>query len=237
MIRPRRRVPVPASIVLVAAWVAVAAPLAACQPAQSPAPNASGLVGPSPSEGLPRADIILGCVSVAEAECQFVLDGILGVLPPERGAPASVQIVLAGCPNPDVPCANTLGARDGNAVVEYVDGDEPITLFIEGPPVAPKFQVIESTWSGLIQPGTPPVGNGAAVAFEIGHCGLSHVVDFDGAFWVPVGAVDGDAPGYRNAESGQIRLLDPKRAQYQGPNGFSVTLARFPGPKHFFMCD
>jgi hypothetical protein len=34
-----------------------------------------------------------------------------------------------------------------------------------------------------------------------------------------------------------MRLLGPDLALYEGPTGFSANLARFPGPKHFFLCD
>jgi hypothetical protein len=214
----------------------IAAALAACQPTD-PSPSPTLPVGsPTPSEAAPDPEVILGCVSIEAAECQFVLEQILAVLPEPRGAPATVQVVLAGCANPGV-CPRTLAIRDGQAVVEYIDGDDPIQLALQGPAQAPQIAEVEGFWSDLIQPGTPPIGGFAPVAFEIGHCGLSHVVDFDGAFWVPVGQVDGDAPGFRNAESGQIRLVGPNLAEYQGPDGFRVSLARFPGPKHFFMCD
>ena len=63
------------------------------------------------------------------------------------------------------------------------------------------------------------------------------VVDFDGSFWVPVGQVDGEAPGIINSESGQMRLLGPNLAEYSGTKGFSMNLARWPGPKRFFLCD
>jgi hypothetical protein len=34
-----------------------------------------------------------------------------------------------------------------------------------------------------------------------------------------------------------MALLGPNLAQYSGPTGFIAQLARFPGPKHFFLCD
>ena len=36
---------------------------------------------------------------------------------------------------------------------------------------------------------------------------------------------------------GQMLLLAPALAQYQGAGGFTAQLARFPGPKHFWLCD
>ena len=61
------------------------------------------------------------------------------------------------------------------------------------------------------------------------------MIDFDGSLWVPVGQVDGDSPAAINQESGQIKLLGANRAEYRGPS-LIVTLARYPGPKFFWLC-
>ena len=66
---------------------------------------------------------------------------------------------------------------------------------------------------------------------------MSHVIDFDGSFWVPVGQVDGDHATINNAEAGAMRFLAPNRIEFRGDGGFTVQLARFPGPKHFWGCD
>ena len=63
------------------------------------------------------------------------------------------------------------------------------------------------------------------------------MIDFDGSFWLPVGQVDGTSPTIINSESGTMRLLGPNLAQFTGTTGFTVHLARFPGPKHFWGCD
>jgi hypothetical protein len=62
-------------------------------------------------------------------------------------------------------------------------------------------------------------------------------VDFDGSFWLPIGEADGDAPPMINSDTGQMRLLGPNLAEYRNDDGFVVTLARFPGPKHLWLCD
>jgi hypothetical protein len=93
-----------------------------------------------------------------------------------------------------------------------------------------------TAWSGPIQPRSERVGGPGPIAFEVGHCGLSHVVDFDGSFWIPVGQLDGDASVVINGESGHMALVGPNLAVYQGANGFSAQLARFPGPKHLWLC-
>ena len=159
------------------------------------------------------------------------------VLPAGRGPAFSIEIQLFGCPN-DGPCPPTLAARDGRAVIEYPGVGEPLVVSLNGPPQNPRIAVQAGmTWSGVVQPTSAQVPGPGPFPFELGHCGLSHVVDFDGSFWVPVGPVDGDAPGMFNAESGQMRLLGPELALYEGPTGFDVNLARFPGPKRFFLCD
>ena len=34
-----------------------------------------------------------------------------------------------------------------------------------------------------------------------------------------------------------MRLIAPNLAEFRGDSGFTVQLARFPGPKHFWGCD
>ena len=202
--------------------------LAACQ--SGPTAN--------PSEQPPRpAGPVVGCMSIEAAECQFVAEHVVAALPAERGPAFAIEITLFPCEG-DVACPRTLGIRDGRAIVEYADGGEPITFSLQGPPQTPRIAPQAGTaWSGLVQPTSARVNGVGPFPFDLGHCGLSHVIDFDGAFWVPVGQVDGEAPGIINAESGQMRLVGANRAVYQGTTGFSAQLARFPGPKRFFLCD
>lgn len=221
---PPRRMPRPA-LVLLACLL-----LAGCSTTQPSAPAAS----PGPTGGAPPAGAVLGCISVEAPECQFIAEHVVAALPAARGPAFAIEIQLYGCPN-DGPCPRSLGVRDGKALIEYVDG-EPIELTLAGPPQTPRIGAAPSAWSGLIQPASPRVGGPGPIPFEVGHCGISHVVDFDGSFWVPVGQVDGDASGFMNAESGQMLLLGPNVARYIGATGFTVQLARFPGPKHFWLC-
>jgi hypothetical protein len=179
---------------------------------------------------------VIGCTSVDPAECRFIAEQVVAALPAERGQAFTVQIELFGCPN-DGPCPRTLAVRGGRAIIDFTDGGDPILLSLAGPPQAPRIAVVQGFWSGLIQPRSARVAGFGPFAFELGHCGLSHLVDFDGSFWVPSGIVDGDAPGIINAESGHMLLVGPNIAQYTGPGGFGARLARFPGPKHFWLCD
>lgn len=192
----------------------------------------------SPSEEPPGpAGLVIGCLSIEPAECQFVAEHVVAALPAERGPAFAIEITLYPCDG-GAACPRTLAVRGGQALVEYADGGEPVTLSLHGPPQSPRIALqAGNSWSGLVQPTSPRVNSPGPFPFELGHCGLSHVIDFDGSFWVPVGQVDGEAPGIINAESGQMRLVAANRALYQGPTGFSAQLARFPGPKHFFLCD
>ena len=213
-----------------AAAIVVALAAAACAPT-----NPSG--SPPASEAAPQRAFVLGCLSIEQLECEFVAQQVLAEVPADRGVPFSIQIQLFGCPN-DGPCPPTLAAREGRAVIEYAGGLEPIVVSLHGPPQTPRIAVQAGmTWSGVVQPSSPQAPGLGPFPFELGHCGMSHVVDFDGSFWVPVGPLDGDASGMINAESGQMRLLGPDLALYEGPTGFNAHLARFPGGKHFFLCD
>ena len=221
--------------------------IAACgSPAPSGAPSSSpggsGQPGPSTSAGAatPSAEpvaraLVIGCISIDAAECQFVAERIVANLPADRGAPFSVEIQLYQCEQG--PCPRTLGARTGKAVVEFTDGKEPIDLFLQGPPIAPQIAVVDGFYLGLSQPSSPRVDGQGPFPFELGHCGLSHVIDFDGSYWVPVGQVDGDHPAIINAEPGQMRLILPGLAEFRGQSGFAAQLARFPGAKFFWGCD
>lgn len=183
------------------------------------------------------AGIVVGCANIESVECHFVAEQIVGLLPAERGRAFAIEIQLPGCDH-DGPCPPTLAAREGRAVIEYADAGEPITVSLHGPPQTPRIAILAGmTWSEPGQPTSPQVPGIGPFPFELGHCGLSHVVDFDGSFWLPVGPLDGDAPGIFNGESGQMRLLGPDLALYEGPTGFNAHLARFPGPKRFFLCD
>lgn len=234
---------------LAVAIVGVALLVAACgNPARSVAPTgapslASGAsasavaaASPSPTEAPPRAELVIGCMSIEAAECQFVAERIVGNLPADRGAPFAIEIQLFRCEQAAA-CPRTLGARTGKAVVEFTDGKEPMDLSLDGPPINPQIAVMDGFYLGPNDASSPRANGPGPFAFELGHCGLSHVIDFDGSYWVPVGPIDGDHPAIMNAEPGQIRLVLPGLAEFRGQSGFAAQLARFPGPKYFWGCD
>jgi hypothetical protein len=178
---------------------------------------------------------VLACIGIEEAECHFVAEQIAAQLPVARGPAFAIEIQLYGCPN-DGPCPRTLAVREGKATVEYADRGEPIDFGLAGPPQAPRIAVQEGFWLGLSEPQSPRVAGPGPFPFDVGHCGISHVIDFDGSFWLPVGLIDGDASGIINSEHGVMTLLAPNVVEFRGEGGFSARLVRFPGPKHFWGC-
>jgi hypothetical protein len=200
---------------------------AGCGPAE---PSAS------PPGGVAAGVNIIGCISIEQAECELVADRVRAELPPERGAPFSIQVQLFGCPDANPRCPRSLIARDGMVTAEYADRGEPINMTIEGPPAAPRLGPALFTWAGLQQPSSPRAPGPGPFPFEVGHCGLTWQVDFDGSFWLPIGQVDGDASVVINGEAGRMRLVRPDLAEYRNDEGFLAQLARFPGPKHIWGC-
>ena len=227
-------------MVLAACGTSVASPRAASGAPAAATAGASApasLPGPTATAEAPRQELVVGCISVDDAECRFLAQQIVAALPAARGPAFAVEIQLFACENPDAPCPRSLAARTGKAVVEFLDQEEPLELSLLGPPLTPEITPQDAFYLGLSHPSSPRVAGAGPFPYEIGHCGLSHVIDFDGSYWLPVGPVDGDHPTIFNAEAGQMRLIGPSLAEFRGDSGFVVQLARFPGPKHFWGCD
>ena len=210
-----------------------AAPSQSSGPPVSAAPTAAAAESDDAGPGPAGDGFVLGCISIEAAECGFVADLVLERLPEDRGMPFSIVINLDGCGGP---CGKTLDDRGGAVTVWYADGSEPIDATVHGPAEAPVFGELEMAWSDLIEPASAVVEGAGPFAHELGHCGLLWQVDFDGSFWVPVGEIDGDAADLFNSGSGQMALLEPNLAQFDADSGSTVQLARFPGPKHVFLC-
>jgi hypothetical protein len=210
--------------------------LIACSPPESAAPNTSEAAAPSASAGEAPPALVVGCMSIAAPECQLVVERLLPLLPGDRGEPFAVEVFLGACPD-DGPCERSLTVRDGSITVEYADRNEPLTYFVDGPPADPTFGKVLPAYAGLFEPSSARVVGAGPFPFELAHCGLLWQVDFDGSFWLPIGEADGDAPPMINSDTGQMRLLGPNLAEYRNDDRFVVTLARFPGPKHRWLCD
>lgn len=204
----------------IASGALILAVIAACEPAGDPTPP--------PLSGAR----IIGCIGIDESTRSTVDDSVVKALPAERGIPASMQIQLIACDPPA--CDPT--QMHGQATFEWADGGEPLLLRFDGPRDRPTLAFVnDAIWSGLMTPTSKRVAPGVVVPFTLGHCGLLHVVDFDGSFWVPVGFL-GDDPATMNAAAGQMQLIGPDRAQFASGGKVIATLARFPGPKHFWLC-
>lgn len=213
----------PAAIAL----IAVVAAFAAC----SPAPSGE----PTTTEGA-AAQLVIGCLGIRPDECQLVVDVLLPQLPKDRGVPFAVEVWLPTCDNAD-PCPQSLAFRDGSLTVEYANGAEPISYFVDGPPATLELSVARQSWLGPFQATSPRVNGAGPFPFDLGHCGLLWQVDSDGSFWLPIGPVDGDASELINADSGRIALLGPNLAEYRNARGFVTQLARMPGAKFVFGRD
>ena len=80
-------------------------------------------------------------------------------------------------------------------------------------------------------PRSGPVQEGVAYRFDTGHCGLGHLLDFDGSFWDPVNPAAGEEPVFfYNQDVGTIRLVGPDEARYTSSSGDEVRLVRVDGP-------
>ena len=221
---------------LAAIGLAVAA--LACGPIVPPSTAPAGLetdVVNLPPPGAVRA---VACIDIDPPECTAVTRAVLARLPAEQGDPFSIQIRLLRCASGAEACPRSLAVRSGVAIVEYPDGAEPVAMRLEGPPAGPVItEKLDDVWTDAIQPGSPQVDAAGPFEFEVGHCGLLHVIDFDASFWVLVGDIEGEHQALTNSELGAIRLVNQETARYTGTGNEQFELARFPGAKRFQLCD
>lgn len=88
-------------------------------------------------------------------------------------------------------------------------------------------------------PASPVAQIGKAYRFEVGHCGLLHLVDFDQSYWdVEVSSMT-EAEHSRfgvNSDYGTMTLKRGDIALYQSDSGGDATLRRHAGEKDFFGC-
>jgi hypothetical protein len=83
-----------------------------------------------------------------------------------------------------------------------------------------------------------PVEPGVVYRFEVPHCGLDRIVDFDGSFWEPVYVTPDRKPDSSiNADIGTITLIGPDEARYVTSSDEQVSLFRVDGPIVRHPCD
>jgi hypothetical protein len=195
--------------------------------------SACGSTAPSPAPA--AAEPALACIGIKALECRAVAGLVVTSVRATRDAPFDVLVRLYQC-EADAPCAETLDDRVGSATVEWTDGGEPVMVGLAGPAADPVIDRQQVGWSGLQTASSRRAQGVGPFPFEIGHCGLTWMVDFDGSFWIPTGEIDGVAMDASDNQSGQMRLVGPNRARFTAPSGFVVDLIRFPGRKHVWLC-
>jgi hypothetical protein len=84
----------------------------------------------------------------------------------------------------------------------------------------------------LLAPTSAPVAPGRSYPFQVGHCGLLHVVDFSGSYWVvdetTLSAGERGQFGI-NANEGTMTLVDSETAVFRSGVGGEATLRRYVG--------
>ncbi len=83
-----------------------------------------------------------------------------------------------------------------------------------------------------VWPISGPVEPGVVYRFEVPHCGLAWLTDFDGSFWRPIdpNQPEPEVPSFFfNPDSGTMELVAPNTAEYVSSEGRVVTLVRLDG--------
>lgn len=83
-------------------------------------------------------------------------------------------------------------------------------------------------------PRSAPVEPDVVYRFEVSHCGLGWLVDFDGSFWEGTAIVDGSgwvpADDIPDGDIGTIELTGADWAEYRSSDGTWTLLSRVEGP-------
>lgn len=113
-------------------------------------------------------------------------------------------------------------------------------LFAFGNPNgARSVPVREKCLIGGERPCSQNVEGGKAYAFQVLHCGLIWVVDFDGSYWdVDKATMTEDEDGRFgiNSDEGTMTLEGTNVAVYRSLRGGEATLHRHVGAPRFFLC-
>lgn len=75
--------------------------------------------------------------------------------------------------------------------------------------------------------------------FFVGHCGLTHIVDFDGSYWeVDASTLTEEEEGRFgiNGDVGTMTLVDADIADYRSSSGGEATLRRHRGALERYPC-
>jgi hypothetical protein len=115
--------------------------------------------------------------------------------------------------------------------------EEPATL---PPPVRDDYrsEFVSDERGFRFWPRSGRAESGVVYRFEVPHCGLDWLVDFDGSFWEPVYAMPDSKPDYAiNSDIGTITLIGPDDARYVSSTDEQISLFRVDGPIVRQLCD
>ena len=119
----------------------------------------------------------------------------------------------------------------GAALWVWSPGYKPEVLGGPQPLPEPTLTTEDEIWrNGKVFPASAPVEEGVQYRFELGHCGIDDLIDFDGSFWDPEGPLP-DAPFAANEDEGIMTLIAEDRARYESLGGGVVTFVRHDGPR------
>ena len=101
------------------------------------------------------------------------------------------------------------------------------------PPVRDDYrsEIVSDERGYRFWPRSAPAEAGVVYRFEVPHCGLDWLVDFDGSFWEPVYAMPDSKPDSAiNSDIGTITLIGPDEARYMSSTDEQISLFRVDGP-------
>ncbi len=150
--------------------------------------------------------------------------------------PILVDVLMGTAVQDDV-AALTWATLDSLRFPETLEPDEPAEL---PPPVRDDYQseFVSDERGYRFWPRSGRVERGVLYRFEVPHCGLDWLVDFDGSFWEPVYATpDREPDSAINGDIGTITLIAPDRAMYTSSTEEQVSLFRVDAPIVRQLCD
>jgi hypothetical protein len=175
------------------------------------------------------------CWSLELDDCRRVVAAIEFQLTAADPPVTYIQVGAFGCDTGER-CPRTLAARSqGENVLEA--GDGVIGFHVTATEGGTKLKVErqQAFWIQVPPSSRPPIVVGAQ-QFQLGHCGLWSGIDVGGAWWHPVGPIDGDHPDSINGAQGTINIVDLDHGTFVSRGGLTVQLLRAPGPVSLPPC-
>ena len=131
----------------------------------------------------------------------------------------------------------------GLAAVVALVGRELMRADVPHPRPSVKARSVDSMLriggKGLLVPTSAPVAPGRSYPFQVDHCGLLHVVDFSGSYWVvdetTLSAGERGQFGI-NANEGTMTLVDSETAVFRSGVRGEATLRRYVGVLERLPC-